>query len=98
MPRRWLGFRLDCLVSVLATVAPLLVMAVHSRLSSELVGLALTQALQLGGLRQWMVRQSAEVETTMTSVERMLAYTALPQVRRLRIVELHTRCGKPGWS
>ncbi|KAL4424666.1 hypothetical protein ABPG77_004473 [Micractinium sp. CCAP 211/92] len=76
---RWIGFRLDILVALLMSVAPLLMMAVHSSLSARLAGLALTQSLQLAGLLQWMVRQTAEVENNMTSVERMLHYTELEQ-------------------
>ncbi|KAL4420399.1 hypothetical protein ABPG75_010055 [Micractinium tetrahymenae] len=76
---RWIGFRLDMLVALLMTVAPLLMMAVHGSLSARLAGLALTQSLQLAGMLQWMVRQSAEVENNMTSVERMLHYTELEQ-------------------
>ena len=49
------------------TAAPLLMMAVHDRLSARLAGLALTQSLQLAVTLQWMVRQSAEVENNMTS-------------------------------
>eukprot|EP00887_Chlorella_sp_A99_P004200 scaffold15.g4200.t1 len=64
------------MVAVLMTAAPLLIMAFSS---AQLVGLALTQSLQLGGVLQWMVRQMAEVENHMTSVERMLHYTQLPQ-------------------
>lgn len=76
---RWIGFRLDLLVAVLLTAAPLLMMAVHSRLSPRLVGLALTQSLYLAGMLQWMVRQTAEVENNMTSAERLLAYSDLDQ-------------------
>jgi len=76
---RWIGFRLDFLVAVLLTVAPLLMMAVHSRLSPRLVGLALTQSLYLAGMLQWMVRQTAEVENNMTSAERLMAYCDLQQ-------------------
>ena len=43
------------------------------------MGLALGQVLNLSGLMQWAVRQSAEAETNMTSVERILEYTRLPQ-------------------
>ncbi|XP_046428414.1 ATP-binding cassette sub-family C member 4-like [Neodiprion fabricii] len=43
------------------------------------VGLAISQSLILTGMVQYGVRQSAEVISQMTSVERVLQYTKLPQ-------------------
>ncbi|KAI8918385.1 P-loop containing nucleoside triphosphate hydrolase protein [Powellomyces hirtus] len=77
---RWLGFRLDVgSASFLAIVA---IGSVGLRESLGLrpgvVGLLLSYVLQLTGLLQWAVRQSAEVENYMVSVERVLEYTTLP--------------------
>lgn len=38
------------------------------------VGLAVSQAMTLTGLLQWAIRQAAEMENTMTSVERVMEY------------------------
>ena len=51
-------------------------------MSIRLVGLALSYTLQLSGLLQWATRQTAEAENDMTSVERVLQYTHLPQEPR----------------
>jgi ATP-binding cassette subfamily C (CFTR/MRP) protein 4 len=41
--------------------------------------LAITQAIGLTGMFQWGMRQAAELENHMTSVERVLEYTNVPQ-------------------
>ena len=42
--------------------------------SAGLAGLAVTSALNLTGLMNWMVRQTTELEVNMNSVERMIEY------------------------
>uniref|UniRef100_A0A673LQK4 Multidrug resistance-associated protein 4 n=1 Tax=Sinocyclocheilus rhinocerous TaxID=307959 RepID=A0A673LQK4_9TELE len=49
----------------------------HSGMKAGDVGLALSYAVTLMGMFQWGVRQSAEVENMMTSVERVVEYTEL---------------------
>uniref|UniRef100_H2LF23 Cystic fibrosis transmembrane conductance regulator n=1 Tax=Oryzias latipes TaxID=8090 RepID=H2LF23_ORYLA len=49
----------------------------HSELDAGSVGLALTYAVTLMGMFQWGVRQSAEVENMMISVERVVEYSDL---------------------
>ena len=76
---RWIGFRLDFIVAILLTAAPLIMVGIHEKLGADLVGLALTQSLYLSGLLQWATRQAAEVENNMTSTERLFAYCHLHQ-------------------
>uniref|UniRef100_A0A3P9IC91 Cystic fibrosis transmembrane conductance regulator n=1 Tax=Oryzias latipes TaxID=8090 RepID=A0A3P9IC91_ORYLA len=49
----------------------------HSEMDAGSVGLALTYAVTLMGMFQWGVRQSAEVENMMVSVERVVEYSDL---------------------
>lgn len=47
------------------------------------VGLAITQAINLIGMCNWGLRQTAELENQMTSVERVIEYANLPSERSL---------------
>lgn len=52
------------------------------------VGLAITQCIGLTGLFQWGMRQSAELENQMTSVERVLEFTRIEHEPELESVIL----------
>lgn len=47
-------------------------------MDTGLIALSLTYALSLSGMFQWAIRQSAQTETLLTSVERLHYYTRLP--------------------
>lgn len=51
------------------------------------VGLAITQAINLIGMCNWGLRQSAEFENQMTSVERVIEYANLSSERSLETDE-----------
>lgn len=76
---RWVGFRIDGASSAMLVAETALVVALPaSRVSPRLAGLALVHAISLSGSLQWAVRQTAEWEVSMTSVERMLELCHLP--------------------
>ena len=76
---RWLSIRLDAICAVFITCVCLLSVWLAENLDGGLVGLSISYSLSLLGGFQWAVRQSAEVENQMTSVERVMEYTDLDQ-------------------
>nr|XP_035935989.1 multidrug resistance-associated protein 4 isoform X2 [Halichoerus grypus]XP_035935990.1 multidrug resistance-associated protein 4 isoform X2 [Halichoerus grypus] len=72
---RWFAVRLDAICAILVIVVAFgsLILATNA----GQVGLVLSYALTLMGMFQWCVRQSAEVENMMISVERVMEYTDL---------------------
>ncbi|KAG2494935.1 hypothetical protein HYH03_006870 [Edaphochlamys debaryana] len=101
--QRWVGLRMDMLASLALVATALLACALQKRISIEVLGLALTHTLNLATLMQWFVRQSAELENSMTSVERMVAYTQLPtepqeptQQGGKAVAAIRAAAGQPG--
>ncbi|KAJ3039965.1 Multidrug resistance-associated protein 4 [Rhizophlyctis rosea] len=82
---RWLGFRLDIMAAAFLAVIAFFAVGMKGGgggkigLTGGSVGLLLSYVMQLIGLLQWAVRQSAEVENLMISVERVLEYTRLEE-------------------
>ncbi|MGH0118924.1 UNVERIFIED_CONTAM: hypothetical protein FKN15_054918 [Acipenser sinensis] len=74
---RWFAVRLDGLCAIFVTTVAFGSLLLANELEAGDVGLALSYAVTLIGMFQWGVRQSAEVENQMTSVERVLDYTEL---------------------
>jgi ATP-binding cassette subfamily C (CFTR/MRP) protein 4 len=75
---RWVGFRMDFLMFSFLALASYLAVLVQDRgwfqVDPTTLGLSLAMLLQLAGMFQWCVRQSAEVVNQMVSVERVLAF------------------------
>ncbi|XP_072539978.1 ATP-binding cassette sub-family C member 4 isoform X1 [Salminus brasiliensis] len=74
---RWFAVRLDGICSIFVTITAFGCLLLRHNLEAGAVGLALSYAVTLMGMFQWGVRQSAEVENMMTSVERVVEYTEL---------------------
>ncbi|XP_014720342.2 ATP-binding cassette sub-family C member 4 [Equus asinus] len=74
---RWFAVRLDAICAIFVTVIAFGSLILAETLDAGQVGLALSYALTLMGMFQWCVRQSAEVENMMISVERVIEYTDL---------------------
>ena len=78
---RWLAVRLEFIGAIVILAAAgfsVVSVANYSGLTSGMVGLAMSYALQITTSLNWIVRQSVEVETNIVSVERVLEYAALP--------------------
>ncbi|XP_069495246.1 ATP-binding cassette sub-family C member 4 isoform X2 [Ambystoma mexicanum] len=74
---RWLAVRLDAICAIFVVITAFGSLLLANSLDAGQVGLALSYAVTLMGTFQWGVRQSAEVENLMISVERVLEYTQL---------------------
>ncbi|KAM9674349.1 ATP-binding cassette sub-family C member 4-like isoform 2-T3 [Dama dama] len=74
---RWLAVYLDVICAIFVTVVAFGALILVETLTPGQVGLVLSLTLILTGMFQWCVRQSAEVENMMISVERGIEYTDL---------------------
>ncbi|KAL1021945.1 hypothetical protein UPYG_G00020230 [Umbra pygmaea] len=74
---RWFAVRLDGMCSIFVSITAFGCLLLRDQVEAGSVGLALSYAVTLMGMFQWGVRQSAEVENMMTSVERVVEYTDL---------------------
>ncbi|KAF9046870.1 ABC transporter [Hymenopellis radicata] len=72
--QRWLGIRLDFLGSLLTFIVALLAVGTRFTISPSQTGLVLSYILSVQQAFGWLVRQSAEVENDMNSVERIVYY------------------------
>ncbi|KAM6446472.1 ATP-binding cassette sub-family C member 4 isoform 1-T1 [Liasis olivaceus] len=76
---RWFAVRLDAICAIFVIVVAFGSLLLAQTLDAGQVGLALSYAITLTGMFQWGVRQSAEIENLMISVERVMEYAELEQ-------------------
>uniref|UniRef100_A0A8C3A6V1 Multidrug resistance-associated protein 4 n=1 Tax=Cyclopterus lumpus TaxID=8103 RepID=A0A8C3A6V1_CYCLU len=74
---RWFAIRLDGICALFIFITTFGCLLFKDQLDAGSVGLALTYTVTLIGMFQWGMRQSAEVENMMTSVERVVEYSEL---------------------
>jgi len=78
---RWFGFRMDAIMLLFTAAACYFAVLFNEQgwfgVSASVVGVALSMLLQLTGIFQWTVRQSAETVNCMVSIERILGFTRL---------------------
>ncbi|XP_061579415.1 ATP-binding cassette sub-family C member 4-like isoform X2 [Cololabis saira] len=74
---RWFAVRLDGICCLFVTFTVFGCLYLRDGLEPGGVALAMSYAVTLTGMFQWGVRQSAEIENMMTSVERVVEYAEL---------------------
>ncbi|KAJ3531396.1 hypothetical protein NM688_g7581 [Phlebia brevispora] len=72
--QRWLGIRLDFLGILLTFVVAILTVGTRFSISPSQTGVTLSYIISVQQAFGWLVRQSAEVENNMNSVERIVHY------------------------
>lgn len=76
---RWLGLRLDFISNSTITLMCAFCVIQRASISPGIAGLCISYALVLTQGLNWFVRQQADLESNMVSVERAMQYSNLPQ-------------------
>ncbi|CAB9509666.1 Multiple drug resistance-associated protein-like transporter 1 [Seminavis robusta] len=97
---RWVGFRMDAIMFLFLTLVAYLSVLFQQEgwfdVDPAILGLSLSMLLQLAGLFQWCIRQSAEVVNQMVAVERVLEFGDLESEAPLELDGDEELTGK-GW-
>uniref|UniRef100_A0A4W3ID60 ABC-type glutathione-S-conjugate transporter n=1 Tax=Callorhinchus milii TaxID=7868 RepID=A0A4W3ID60_CALMI len=73
----WLAIRLELVGNLVVFFSALFAVIARDKLDSGLVGLSISYALNVTQVLNWLVRQTAELETNIVSVERVSEYTRM---------------------
>ncbi|BGP15223.1 hypothetical protein JCM10213_000825 [Rhodosporidiobolus nylandii] len=85
--QRWLGLRLDLLGACLTFAVAMFGVGTRTSVSPSQTGLVLSYILTISQAFSWMVRQGAEVENDLNSVERVLHYANNLEQEAPRVIE-----------
>jgi ATP-binding cassette subfamily C (CFTR/MRP) protein 4 len=96
---RWVGFRMDSIMFMLMSIVSFLSVLFQQQewfqIDPAILGLSISMLLQLAGMFQWCIRQSAEVVNLMVSVERVLAFRNLKPEAPLEVE--YDKCLDASW-
>jgi ATP-binding cassette subfamily C (CFTR/MRP) protein 4 len=84
---RWLGIWLELIAVTFLSIVTFTIVSLNNDVTGGNAGLAISSTLVLSGIFQWGMRQSAETENLMTSVERAIEYTKLAMERSVGVVK-----------
>jgi DNA 3'-phosphatase len=87
---RWIAFNLDVITAFIVFGSSLVGVFLKTSFTSTYIAFALLYILRLATSLQYFIRQSAEAEANMTSVERLLEYSDLPPEESLHESECST--------
>jgi ATP-binding cassette subfamily C (CFTR/MRP) protein 4 len=97
---RWVGFRMDSIMFLFLAIVSFLSVLFQTKgwfdVDPSILGLSLSMLLQLAGVFQWCIRQSAEVVNQMVSVERVVAFGNIEPEAPLEIEDENIAL-KDGW-
>lgn len=93
--QRWLGIRLDLLGILLTFVVAILTVVARFSISPAQTGVTLSYIISVQQAFGWLVRQSAEVQNDMNSVERIVHYST--ELEQEPPHELPDRKPAPAW-
>lgn len=82
---RWFGIMLDWLCEIYLIIVIIFLSVTNESKTPSSIGLAISYAITLTGMFQWGVRQSAEMESQMTSVERVDEYSHIENEKNLEL-------------
>ncbi|XP_026534013.1 canalicular multispecific organic anion transporter 1 isoform X2 [Notechis scutatus] len=74
---RWLAVRLELVGNLTVFFAVLLAVFVKNSVSSGIVGLSISSAMNITQTLNWLVRMTSELETNIVAIERLNEYTEI---------------------